>query len=66
MGPVNVSVGLMTGFIVGAVLGFAWAQGTRTALSKHTSTAVDSQAVTVRVDYRAAALDGLYSAFSNR
>lgn len=64
-GPINVSVGLITGFAVGVIVGFAWAQGTKKSLSEHTETTVDGQAVTVRVNYMNAARDGLMNALTS-
>lgn len=61
-GPLNLSAGFTTGLVVGAIVGFAWSQGTKSAMAKHTTTTVDGEAVTVRVNYRQAALDGLLTA----
>lgn len=65
IGPVNVSIGLVTGFAFGALVGFMWSQGAKSSLSKHTRTTVDSRTVTVQVDYMAAARDGLIEALNS-
>lgn len=57
-GPVKFSAGLVTGFVVGAIVGFAWSTGTKSALSKNTTTSVGGGKVTVSVDYMAAAKQG--------
>jgi hypothetical protein len=63
-GPLKFSAGMVTGFAFGAIIGFAWAQGTKKSLSNNVETTVDGQAVTVRVNYAAAARDGLLEALS--
>ncbi len=47
------------GFVMGAALGFAWAQGTKQALPKRVSTRVSGGVMTVKVDIKGAATDGL-------
>ena len=53
--------GLILGLAVGGVIGLAWGQATRSELSRHVVTEVDGQAVRVAVNYRDAAIAGLYS-----
>ena len=54
------SLGFVLGLCAGAALGLAWGQATRSQLGQHVSTRVDNEAITVAVNYRAAALAGLY------
>lgn len=50
--------GVALGFVVGAFIGFAWAQGTKSGIGDHTRTTVGGGKLTVEVDYSAAAQDG--------
>lgn len=64
MGGLNVSAGLVLGFGVGAVVGFLWSQGTKSALASNTTTTVDGEAITVRVNYLKAAAQGFAESLS--
>lgn len=54
--------GLGLGFIVGAFIGFAWSQGTKSGIGDHTRTTVGGGKITVEVDYAAAAAQGAQQA----
>ncbi len=54
----------LIGFVSGAVLGFAWSQGTKSALPGRVKTDVSGGIIRVEVDAKGAATDGLLSLFS--
>ncbi len=49
----------LLGFIIGAGLGFAWAQGVKKALPGRVTSTMSGGIVTVKVDAKGAAIDGL-------
>lgn len=57
---INLPLGFVIGLCAGAALGLAWGQATRSQLGQHVTTQIDNEAVRVAVNYRAAALAGLY------
>lgn len=55
-------IGLGLGFAVGALVGFAWGQGTRAAASNNVATYSKDGKLVVEVDYVQAAKEGLMTA----
>ena len=55
----------LLGFISGALLGFVWSQGTKSALPGRVKTNISGGIVTVEVDAKGAAKDGLLSLLSS-
>lgn len=51
----------LAGFVAGAVLGFLWGQATRSKIGDNVKTSVYNGVVTVSVDAKTAALQGLKS-----
>ena len=54
---------IVLGFLFGAVVGFAWSQGTKSSLANNVQTDYKDGKIIVTADITKAAVEGVYSIF---
>ncbi len=57
------SLGLMIGFVIGSVVGFAWSQNTKSRLGENTTTEMKGGKLIITMDAGKAATQGAQDAF---